>query len=275
MRIVRWTTVAAIVGAALISSTVALAVGPWPGLAQAVVSPGGDVRYTALRSGSSTIVRAVRAAAKGGVVARATLDGAWGIPAITSTDVPGGLSPDGQTLVLSEPPTYNGLRSTSRFQVLSTRTLKLEKTIVLNGEFGFDALAPDRRTLYVIQHRSSRDLVSYVVRAYDLVRNRLLRGTIVAKGESGSMRGYPVSRATSKGAAWVYTLYTRGNGEPFVHALNTVRRFAVCVDLPRVAPENIWTTHLALSADGRRLLVRSGGTALAAVDTKTFSVVKP
>jgi hypothetical protein len=159
--------------------------------------------------------------------------------------------------------------------VLSTRTLTLEKTIVLEGEFGFDALSPDRRTLYVIQHRSTADLVSYVVRAFDLTRNRLVPGVIVAKGESGSMRGYPVSRATSKTAAWVYTLYNRGSGRPFIHALNTIRRFAVCIDLPAVASNDVWNTRLSLSADGRHLLVRSHGTAVAMVDTKSFGVSKP
>ena len=273
MLLVRWTSLAAATGAALISTSVALGVGPWPGLAAAVRSPRGDVRYTASRSDGSTVVRAVRAAADGGVVAHVTLDGLWGIPAITSTGVAGGLSPDGRTLVLSEAPSYNGLRSQSRFLVLSTRTLAVEKTIVLDGEFGFDVLSPDRRTLYVLQHRSRADLVSYVVRAYDLARNRLLPGTIVAKGETGSMRGYPVARATTGGGSWVYTLYHRGNGEPFIHALNTVRSSAVCIDLPHVAARDIWTMRLSVSPDGRQLLVRSRGSRIAAVDIKTLRLL--
>jgi hypothetical protein len=273
MRLVRWTTLAAATGAALISSSAALGVGPWPGLAAAVRSPNGDVRYTASRSEGSTVVRAVRSAAEGGVVARVTLDGLWGIPAITSTGVGGGLSADGRMLVLSEPATYSGLRSQSRFLVLSTRTLAVEKTIALGGEFGFDVLSPDRRTMYVIQHRSRADLVSYVVRAYDLARNRLLPGTIVAKGETGSMRGYPISRATGRGGSWVYTLYNRGSGAPFIHALNTARRAAVCIDLPHVAAGNLWNMRLSVSPDGRRLQVRSNGSAIAAVDIKTLRVL--
>jgi hypothetical protein len=273
MRLVRWTTLAAATGAAVISTSVALGVGPWPGLAAAVRSPSGDVRYTASRSDGSTVVRALRAAAKGGVVAHVTLDGLWGIPAITSIGAAGGLSPDGRMLVLSEPASYSGLRSQSRFLVLSARTLAVEKTIVLGGEFGFDVLSPDRRTLYVIQHRSRADLVSYVVRAYDLARNRLLPGTIVAKGETGSMRGYPVSRASSKGGSWVYTLYHRGSGDPFIHALNTVGRSAVCIDLPHVIEGDVWSMRLSVSPDGRRLMVRSGGTAIAAVDIKTLRVL--
>jgi hypothetical protein len=101
-----------------------------------------------------------------------------------------------------------------------------------------------------------------------------LRGVIVAKGESGAMRGYPVSRATSKQAAWVYTLYNRGSGKPFIHALNTNQRFAVCIDLPwEPDSSNIWLTRLVLTPDGGRLVVRSGGAAVATVDTKTFRVL--
>ena len=270
----RWLIAAAVAAAALIGASVAAGVAPWPGLAQSVVSARGDVRYTATRSADSTTVRALRVDANGGELASAKLDGKWGIPAVTSTGVAGGLSPDGRMLVLSEPPSYNGLRSQSTFLVLSTDALTLKNRIVLKGEFGFDALAPDGRTLYVIQHRSHSDLVSYVVRGYDLRQGRLLPGVIVAKGESGSMRGYPVSRATSKEASWVYTLYHRGSGKPFIHALNTRRRFAVCIDLPwKPGSSNIWLARLALTPDGRRLMVRSGGAAVATVDTKTFRVL--
>jgi hypothetical protein len=274
MHVLRLLVVVAVGSAALIASEVALGVGPWPGLAQAVVSSHGNIRYTASRADGSTIVRAVKPGAQGGgVVARAELGGAWGIPAVTSTGVAGGLSPDGRRLVLSEAANYGGLRSRSRFLVLSTATLAPEDTIVLNGEFGFDALSPEGRTLYVIQHRSRTDLNAYVVRAYDLVRKRLLPGTIVAKGETGSMRGYPVARATSRGGTWVYTLYNRMNGKPFIHALNARRRSAVCIDLSWVpGSSNVWLARLVLSPDGRRLVVRSGGAAVSTVDTTTLRV---
>src|SRR5437899_1858493 len=80
---------------------------------------------------------------------------------------------------------------------------------------------PDGRTLYLIQHTSTSDLVRYVVRAYDLRTKRLLPGTITDPREPGeAMKGYPVARATSLHGAWVYTLYLRMGGKPFVHALN-------------------------------------------------------
>jgi hypothetical protein len=100
-----------------------------------------------------------------------------------------------------------------------------------------------------------------------------LPGTIVARGETGSMRGYPVARATGPRGSWVYTLYTPITGEPFIHALNTVTKSAACIDLPGVAPRNIWETRLSLSPDGHRLRVRSGGKSLATVDVKTLRLL--
>jgi hypothetical protein len=273
MGVLRLLVVTTVAFVALVASEGALGVGPWPGLARSVVSAEGDVRYTASSANGSTTVRAVGVGKPGGVLATAKLDGAWGIPAVTSTGVAGGLSPNGRRLVLSEPSDFGGLRSQSRFLVLATPSLTVDDTIVLNGEFGFDTLSPDGRTLYVIQHRSRADLNSYVVRAYDLREKRLLQGTIVAKGETGSMRGYPVARATSRGGTWVYTLYHRLNGNPFIHALNANRRFAVCIDLTwRPGSSNVWLAHLVLSPDGRQLVVRSGGAAVSTVDTKTFRV---
>jgi hypothetical protein len=230
MRIPRRLVLSATLVVAMIASGAALAVGPWPGLARTVRAPTGGVRYAASVAGGVTALKAVRGAS---LIASATFPGSWGIPAITSAGVAGGLSPDGRLLVLAEPPSYEGLRDRSRFLVVSTRDLVVADTIVLRGEFGFDAVSPDRRTLYVIQHTSSNDLVRYVVRAYDLRAKRLLPGAIVDKrAPDETMRGYPVARATSARGAWVYTLYNRNNAEgPFVHALSAAARTAFCICL--------------------------------------------
>jgi hypothetical protein len=157
--------------------------------------------------------------------------------------------------------------------VLSTTLLEVAQQVEVGGEFGFDAVSSDNRTLYLIQHRSSSDLVSYVVRGYDLRQHRLLKRAIVAKGEGTTMRGYPVSRAASAHGVWVYTLYHRMNGKPFIHALNTGRRYAICIDLTwQPASNDVWTSKLALSDDGRKLMVRSHGSTVATVNTRTFRV---
>ena len=273
MRVSRSILATAVVAAAMSVVGAALAVGPWPGLAASVPSPSGDVRYTATRANGMTTVKAIQ---EDTVVASMRIAGAFGLPAVTSLGTPGGLSPDGRLLVLVQPPSYDGLRTQSRFVVLSTARLARVATITLSGEFGFDAVSPDLRTLYVIQHVSSRDLVRYVVRAYDLPTRRLIPRVIVDKrNPSEVMRGYPVARATSPSGDWVYTLYLKnpGSSVTFVHALNTAGRTAFCVDLPDWSPgDDVWETRLELLGD--TLLVKAkGGATVARIDTKTLRVV--
>jgi hypothetical protein len=260
----------AVVAAALAAAGAAPAVGPWPGLAPSVADPARDVRYTAVRLGGSTAVSAVR---DGKVVRSATLRGAFGIPAVTSTGLAGGLSPGGRLLVLAEPRGAQPRRS-SAFVVLSTARLAVRARIVLRGEFGFDALSPDGRTLYVIQHAAGSDLTRYVVRAYDLRKRRLLPGAIVDKRNVDEvMRGYPLSRAESARGRWVYTLYRRDGRDAFVHALDASRRQAFCIDFEwRGTEQELWSARLRLEAGGRRLLGRSGRASVVTIDTRTLRV---
>jgi hypothetical protein len=255
--------------AALVLAAAATAVGPWPGLARSVTSSSRELRYTATRAHGSTLVRVFRA---GDVVASARFSGAYGIPAVTSSGEGGGLSPDGRLLVLGEPTNFQSLRQRSRFLVLSAPPLARKATLVLEGEFGFDAVSPNGRTLYLLQHAHSDDLFRYVVRAYDF-RAKRLSGAIVDKREPDeAMRGVPVARATSPRGVWVYTLYD-GMGHPFVHALNAAKGNAFCIDLPWSSDRNVWTMRLQLSADGRQLVLRTpSGAAAATIDTQTLHV---
>ena len=57
---------------------------------------------------------------------------------------------------------------------------------------------------------------------------------------------------------WVYTLYQKPSGEPFVHALDTVAPLAYCIDLPR--NRGLYNIVLSLRNHDRTLAVhwRSG-----------------
>src|SRR5689334_6473232 len=80
----------------------ALGAGPSPGVLQGGDGIArGDVRYVALRSGTDTILAAVRR--EGGRVVRSrALTGAWGIPLVSFDGTPGGMSADGQRLILAD-----------------------------------------------------------------------------------------------------------------------------------------------------------------------------
>ncbi len=274
MRSKRWSIGTAAAVIALVAGGVAVAAGPWPGLASSITASDGSVRYAAKASGSSTRVTATRAR-DGRVLRVGRVAGAFGVPAVTIAGAPGGLSADGRTLVLSQPPNFQTPPKSTRFVVLSATTLRPIRVVSLRGDFGFDALSPDSHTLYLIQHRSIDD-ASYAVRAYDLRAGKLLAGAIVDKSETDqTMRGFPVARATSGDATWVYTFYNRNGREPFIHALNTRERYAICVDLPwQGSADAIWTASLELSGDGRQLLVKMpNGATAATVDTQTLRVV--
>jgi hypothetical protein len=88
------------------------------------------------------------------------------------------------------------------------------------------------------------------------------------------MRGLPVTRVASPDGRWQYTLYT-GSKAPFIHALNTARGSARCIDLPKFAG-SIYAHSVRISPDGGTLSVtnRNRG-AVATVDTSTFAVSRP
>jgi hypothetical protein len=185
----------------------------------------------------------------------------------------GGLSADGQVLVLAQPP-IGRMRHESRVPVLRTKALRPVDTVQLAGSFSFDAISPDGSTLYLIEHVNRNDVAEYQVRAYDLARKRLLPYVIRDhSSDEVEMYGYPMSRATSSDGRWAYTLY-QGAHHSFVHALDTEAMKAVCVDLPLdTPPDYVADAHLVPGPDGESLAVdsRSGGT-LAVIDTGTLSL---
>ncbi len=255
------------VAAALVLVGTAVAAAPWPGLARSVSN--GDVRYVAGRASGKTTVRALRGDT---LVASRTIKGEWGIPAITMGGGGGGLSPDGKRLVLVEPPNYQLLRRQSHFVVLSTAGLRPARTIALDGEFGYDALSPDGRTLYLLQHANRSDLFQYLVRAYDLKASRLVGRVIVDKREPDEkMVGWPVSRAATATGGWVYTLYQRIQGAPFVHALDANHRAAFCIDLPDATRVD-WNSQMTLSQDEATLTIRTRHGVAATIDTRNLEV---
>ena len=165
------------------------------------------------------------------------------------------------------------LVSRTRFVVLDTRRLAPRRVIVLDGSWSFDAVSPTAATLYFTEHLRAGDSPLYRVRTYD-ARSGGLRGAIVDRLEGEEeMGGQPVARAASARGRWAYTLYARRGDEPFVHALDTVKREAFCIDLPlRLGYGAQWALGLELGRDGKSLSVIRGGREVAAIDTGTWKV---
>jgi hypothetical protein len=90
------------------------------------------------------------------------------------------------------------------------------------------------------------------------------------RGEA--MLGLAITRAMSADGTWAYTLYGRPGSKPFIHALDTERARAVCIDLPVLPGQDVFGARLVLGNGGDTLKVVRGGATLAVVNTQTFIV---
>ncbi|HEX7471879.1 MAG TPA: hypothetical protein VF323_02255, partial [Candidatus Limnocylindrales bacterium] len=97
--------------------------------------------------------------------------------------------------------------------------------------FVFDALSPDGRSMYLIEHLAGADPTHYQVRRFDVATGSLQDGTIVDKRNIGEqMNGYAVTQEAGQNG-WIYTIY-RGADGAFIHALDAADGVAFCIDLP-------------------------------------------
>jgi hypothetical protein len=233
----------------------------------------GGIRYVVLPAPHRTLVQQV-AIPDGRVLQFRYLRTRFTIPAVAYDGSADGLSADGKTLVLIQPRARFPRRTTG-FAVLGAQGLRLRGTIRLRGDYSFDAISPDGRTMYLIHYLSAGDPTVYEVRAYDLTRGRLLPDPIVDPYESGEeMRGNPITRAASSDGRWAYTLYDGAGGHPFVHALDTVGQTARCIDLHLLAGRRDLSS-LRLGMSGETLAVVAAGRPVARIDTRTFRLRPP
>jgi hypothetical protein len=248
------------------------------------VAPGGEgPRYATVPAGNET--QLLRIDQDGGeVTGTRAIKGDFTIPLVAIDGTPSGLSADGTTLALITPRTdYREFpRPETSFLIVDVQEngrLRPGERLTLRGDFSFDALSPDGRTMYLVEY-TSRDYNDYAIREYDLTRGRLLHDPVQFSHEvaPGEMRGLPMARVTSADGRWAYTLYNGGGGardEAFVHILDTVDGISHCIELPNFSGREAWNVHLELPAGGGALSVMRGDRVLASMDTETYAVTEP
>src|ERR1700694_591821 len=189
--------------------------------------------------------------ASGTTLAQVTIPAGYTLPNIALQGPTAGISPNGQWLTLtSQDPASSGAITTS-FLVGSSSLTGSFKTIHVNGDFVFDALSNDGKSLYLIQKMT--DPNHYRVRLYDVSAGWLSPQVIADKREPNEpMNGIRGDSAADATGNYVYTVYIRQAG-PFIHALPLGQQFAWCIDLPSKAPNDMekqlhWA--LAVSRDG-------------------------
>jgi len=270
----KWTsmTTALAVWLALVVPHAALAAGGPVATVQGsyIAVTGSPYRYAAFNARDNTIVNRQQANV-GPAVSKLRVSGHYGIPGVDYSGSTTGLSADGRTLILAELPASRPPHTT-RLLALDTEPLAVRARLTLPGWSTVDAISPDGRWLYLI-HYTSPDISRYEVLAYDLVTRRLLPHPVIDPRDRGeAMTGIPINRVMSADGRWAYTLYLRPSGVPFVHALDTTGRRAVCIDLPSISNLDPGSAHLALSPGGTTLDIDTGGLTRAAIDTHTFTV---
>jgi hypothetical protein len=242
--------------------------------ATGVATPAGHERYVTIPAGPNTIL--ARVSQNGGrILASRLLQGTFTIPAVAYDGSAGGISGDGRTLVLITPRAAFP-RAQTTFALIDTLQLAPRGRIKLPGDFSFDAISPRGTSLYLIQYTSALDPTQYLVRNYDLAARRLVAAPVVDPHEPGEkMRGQPLTRATSRDGRWAYTLYDGAGKTPFIHALDTRRGNARCIDLDALIGTNLSRLRLELDDSSDTLVVVRASKPVLKVDRSDFAVTLP
>ncbi|TMC52662.1 MAG: hypothetical protein E6J20_10740 [Chloroflexi bacterium] len=185
------------------------------------------------------------------------IPGGYQLPPATISGVPGGTSTDGRWLVLEAFDQASG----THMILIDTTTSHVAHRIDLAGHFRFDAISNDGNRLYLIQLLNGKE---YYVRLYDVPTASLTDNIVVDKssGEQ-SMTGVRLSGVASPDGHWLYSMYVREDGGPFVHALSLDGPFAFCLDLPGHGyatnpAEKQWS--LVMNNTGTRVYAVNGAT---------------
>ena len=204
----------------------------------------------------------------GATQAMVQLPGHYQLPPVTISGIPGGLSQNGQWLVVeSFDSTGSALPTATHMLVIDTARLRIADRLDLHGDFQYDAISNDRQRLYLIEYVNSTE---YRVRLYDLNAGSLDANVVFDKADGNqSMAGLRLSGVASADGHWLYSVYVREHESPFIHALSMDGPYAFCIDLPGngyASPSGSAEFHwsLALSRDGTRLYAANGQLGLVA-----------
>lgn len=269
----------ALVAAMLVASSVGVITARADGLpvlgvdagATGVAAPSDQARYVTIPAGANTVV--ARVSRRGGwILASSLLPGTFTIPAVAYDGSAGGISGDGKTLVLIKP-RDSFPRAETTFALIETPQLKPRGVIKLKGDFSFDAISVQGTLLYLIQYTSAVDPTRYVVRSYDVAARHLIAAPVVDPHERGEkMRGQPLTRATGEGGRWAYTLYDGAGKTPFIHALDTRRSSARCIDLDTLAGTDLTNLRLKVGDSQHAVEVMRGSKSLLTIDRRSFAL---
>jgi len=121
-----------------------------------------------------------------------------------------------------------------------------------------EAFSVDGRFLFVVQYSPPMNPDRYRVRQLDLATGQLGDVYTDQKELQDDMRGTPHQQVLAPDGTRLYTLYTKPNGEAFVHVLSLDQQFANCVDLPEGFGTEPDTMAITTTPDGTTVVVVDG-----------------
>lgn len=156
-----------------------------------------------------------------------TLGGGWALS---------GIAPTGRwlalTRVVSDAERQAGNWQTD-IQILDSQSGETVHLLNLDGNFEVETVSADGNSLFLVEHLPAVNPDHYLIRLYDLSNETLVADPLRSKGADEVMAGYAWEGLASSNGKWLLTLYlsTRRNAA-FIHTLNLIDKYPVCIDLP-------------------------------------------
>jgi hypothetical protein len=229
-----------------------------------ITSADGVSHLSAAARARDTVVTRYRVA-DSSVASWLVVDGRWQLA---------GVSPNGRFAALARQPV--GKRRT-QVAIVNTAAGRIAHRLDLRGDFEVETISRDGKRLFLIEHLPGTGAPRYLVRLFDLSRDRLASKPLRGKGEPSVMAGLAWSGVGSPDGRWLLTLYLNtGRNIAFVHALDLIRSSPLCIFLPSDGAFDILKRYgLTLSPDGRRLYATNAALgAVAEIDLATRTVVR-
>jgi hypothetical protein len=152
-----------------------------------------------------------------------------------------GVSPTGRWLALTRLPSdseqqarvQTGVWHTD-IQIIEAASGKVAHTMKLEGNFEVETISAAGDSLFLIQYQPAVEPTQYLIRLYDLSAEILQPEPLRSKIPTEEvMTGLAWGGVASVDGRWLLTLYLNTtHNHAFIHTLNLVDKYPLCIDLP-------------------------------------------
>ncbi len=164
-------------------------------------------------------------------------------------------------------------------EIVDANSGQVAHSIHLDGNFQVETIAPSGDALFLIEHLPAINPDRYLIRLYDLRQEKLQDGALRDKAARDEvMTGLAWDGVASPDGHWLLTLYLNiKRNVAFVHTLDLLNKFPVCIDLPSGNGnfDELKYYTLALSPDNHKLYAANAALGVVAViDLDSRQVVR-